>query len=86
MRRDGTVLEALTPGERDVLGSSATGLHVAGVAVLLCQSPDEVRQSLASALRKLGAQSKLEAVVIAMRMGIIRLPVGPEPSDADFGR
>src|SRR5829696_7527988 len=59
------------------LGASAIGLGVAEVADLLGLSPDAVRASIASAITKLGARSKLEAVVVALRGGLIEIPRGP---------
>jgi DNA-binding CsgD family transcriptional regulator len=63
--------------ERDVLAISATGRGVAEVAALLSQSPDKVREALGHAIIKLGARSKLEAVLIAMRASLIALPEHP---------
>jgi DNA-binding CsgD family transcriptional regulator len=64
----------LTARERDVLAVSATGRTSAEVAEVLGLSPDAVRASIASAITKLGARSKLEAVVVALRDGLIELP------------
>ena len=36
--------------------------------------PDEVRRHVASAMAALGARSKLEAVVLALELGLITLP------------
>jgi DNA-binding NarL/FixJ family response regulator len=46
---------------------------VTEVAEAMCASPDTVRVWLASAIDKLGARSKLEAVIIAARRGEIDL-------------
>jgi hypothetical protein len=35
---------------------------------------DDVREALSTAITKLGARSKLEAVLIAMRAGLVELP------------
>lgn len=59
----------LTLGERRALTLSARGLTVAEVTEAMCASPDLVCMLLASAIRKLGARSKLEAVIIASRTG-----------------
>jgi len=64
----------LTLEERCVLAVSATGKSAAEVANYLAHSPQAVRQSFVSAITKLGARSKLEAVVIAYRHGLIELP------------
>jgi DNA-binding CsgD family transcriptional regulator len=64
----------LTADERRALGLSATGLVVTEVASAMTIGPDEVRRLLASAIRKLGARSKLEAVLIALRLALIEPP------------
>jgi DNA-binding NarL/FixJ family response regulator len=64
----------LTPLERAVLAASATGLGVREVAEHLGESAETVRHALASVITRLGARSKLEAVVIALRHGLIDLP------------
>jgi len=63
----------MTDEERSALAASATGLGVAEVAELLGRPPEAVHQSIASTVRRLGARSKLEAVIIALRHGFIRL-------------
>ena len=64
----------LTREERDVLALSARGYEVVTVATMLGLSPDMVRSRLASASAKLGARSKLEAVILGLRKGLIDLP------------
>jgi two-component system response regulator DesR len=59
----------LTTEERAALSISATGLVVADVAAIMHVPPALVREWLASAVEKLGARSKLEAVLIAARTG-----------------
>jgi DNA-binding CsgD family transcriptional regulator len=61
----------LTPRERDVLAISARGAVTHEVARELRLSVVEVRAALASAMAKLSATSKLEAVVIALQRGDI---------------
>jgi DNA-binding NarL/FixJ family response regulator len=63
--------------ECDVLAASARGALVSEVATELGLSREQVRASLTSAMRKLGARSKLEAVLIALQQGLI-LAVGVE--------
>ena len=65
----------LTEGERLALRLSARGLVVAEVAEAMCASPDTVREWVASAIEKLGARSKLEAVLIA----VMRDELDPTP-------
>ena len=73
MRSPGNRLLPLTMGERRVLSLSATGLVVADVAEALGVSAEEVGARLASAVDKLGARSKLEAVLTAARRGELDL-------------
>jgi len=71
MRPDGRA--RLNARERAVLSASAAGLVVAEVATALDLTPEAVRDALASAITKLGARSKLEAIIIAARRGEIDL-------------
>jgi DNA-binding NarL/FixJ family response regulator len=64
----------LTAQEREVLRLSATGRSVLDVAEALEQSPEVIRRSLASAIDKLGAHSKLEAIIIVLRHGLVDRP------------
>ena len=73
MCSSGDRLFPLTMAERRVLSLSATGLVIADVAEELGVSAEEVRARLASAVDKLGARSKLEAVLIAARRGELDL-------------
>ena len=65
----------LTARERAVLSASATGLVIVEVATTLHLTPEAVRDALASAMAKLRARSKLEAVTIALRAGLIDPPM-----------
>ena len=59
----------LTSQERHALELSATGRVVGEVADAMGVSPHVVGEWLASAIDKLGARSKLEAIIIAYRRG-----------------
>jgi LuxR family transcriptional regulator, regulator of acetate metabolism len=59
----------LTREERAALSIAATGLVADEVGEAMRVPPDRVRAWLASAVRKLGARSKLEAVLLADRTG-----------------
>jgi DNA-binding CsgD family transcriptional regulator len=61
----------LTREERAALRLVATGLVTHEIAEAMGASPDRVRGLLASAVRKLGARSKLEAVLLADRLGLL---------------
>jgi DNA-binding CsgD family transcriptional regulator len=63
----------LSARQRAVLSLSATGLLPVDVGVALQIPVDDVREQLMDAGRRLGAGSKLEAVVIAHRRGLIDL-------------
>ena len=63
----------LSGEERRALSLSANGLLVADVAEKLGVPPAMVRGWLSSAIKTLGARSKLEAVLIAARTGQLDL-------------
>lgn len=61
----------LTEREREVLGLLAEGLSNAGIAERLTVSVHTVRNHVANLSAKLGAHSKLEALSIAVREGLL---------------
>ena len=63
----------LTTMECLVLRLSATGMTTAEVAEQLGLAPAEVHRYLSAAIVALRATSKLEAVVLAVRQGLIEL-------------
>jgi len=69
VRRTGT----LTRREVEVLGHVARGLGVPAVADLLGISSASVRQVLQEAIVKMGVSTRLEAVVAAVRQGLVRV-------------
>ncbi|MFF5924008.1 LuxR C-terminal-related transcriptional regulator [Streptomyces flavochromogenes] len=62
---------ALTPRETDVLAAVASGATNAAAASRLGLRPETVKGYLRSAMRKLGAHTRLEAVVAARRAGAL---------------
>ena len=66
--------EILTPNERDILRALALGLSSQEAADRLGIRADAVRAGLKRAMAKLGARSKLGALVVALRTGLIDLP------------
>jgi DNA-binding NarL/FixJ family response regulator len=62
---------ALTEREREVLGLVSEGLTNAAIAERLFVSVHTVRNHVANLSAKLGARSKLEALSIAMRDGLL---------------
>jgi DNA-binding NarL/FixJ family response regulator len=61
----------LTDREREVLGLLADGLSNAAIAERLTVSVHTVRNHIANLSAKLGAHSKLEALSIAVRDGLL---------------
>ena len=64
---------ALTEMEHLVLRLSATGMLTHEVADQLGMDPHGVREHIRATMAALGASSKLEAVVLALRAGLIEL-------------
>ncbi|MEU2241272.1 helix-turn-helix transcriptional regulator [Streptomyces sp. NPDC018338] len=62
---------SLTPREKDVLAAVASGATNASAASRLGLRPETVKGYLRSAMRKLGAHTRLEAVVAARRAGML---------------
>src|SRR5256885_1961759 len=69
-----TTEDVLSEQQRAVLALSATGLVSDEVAAALQIPVYEVRAHLASAMVRLRARSRLEAVIIALRHGLILPP------------
>ena len=67
-------IRPLAPRERAVLQCLANGLSTEEVAAVLGITPHTVRSHLKHAMAKLQVRSKLEAVIQAIRLGIIELP------------
>ncbi|QGZ51658.1 GAF domain-containing protein [Streptomyces sp. QHH-9511] len=61
----------LTPRELDVLAAVAPGATNAAAAERLGLRPETVKGYLRSAMRKLGAHTRMEAVVAARRAGVL---------------
>ncbi|PWU55188.1 helix-turn-helix transcriptional regulator, partial [Micromonospora globispora] len=66
-----TVPSTLSPRETDVLACVALGCTNADVADQLGLRPETVKSYLRSAMRKLGAHTRLEVVVAARRAGLL---------------
>ncbi len=70
-RQDREKLAALSPRERQVLGLIARGRSAKGIGLLLGISARTVHLHSSSIVRKLGAESRLQAVAIAVRAGLL---------------
>jgi DNA-binding NarL/FixJ family response regulator len=64
----------LSNRELEVIRLMSEGMANQAIADLLVLSPNTVRNHVQRILTKLGAHSKLEAVAIATRQGLLRLP------------
>jgi DNA-binding NarL/FixJ family response regulator len=70
-RREQPTRFELTPRELDVLKLLAAGLSNAAIAEELTLSVNTVRNHVANLLMKLGVHSKLEALSVAVREGLV---------------
>lgn len=70
------LVDRLTAREREVLQLVADGLDSQRVAARLHISPRTQRNHMASILRKLGVHSQLQALIFALRHGVVELPRG----------
>jgi two-component system response regulator DesR len=61
--------DPLSPREREVLGAAADGSTVADIASRLYLSEGTVRNYLSSAIQKVGARNRLEAIAVAEQNG-----------------
>jgi PAS domain S-box-containing protein len=66
-------LESLTPRERDVLQALAEGLNTQAVANRLHITTRTQRNHVANILAKLGVHSQLQAVLLALRYGTVKI-------------
>jgi DNA-binding NarL/FixJ family response regulator len=72
-------LERLTPREREVLHALAAGLSDREIANALLVSPETVRSHMVNVLHKLGVDSRLKALVVALKYGLVAIDaVDPE--------
>jgi len=67
------VAEPLTPREREVLEMLAGGLSNRRIAEHLGIRENTVKAHVAAVLAKLGAESRTEAVTLALRLGLLYL-------------
>jgi DNA-binding CsgD family transcriptional regulator len=66
------IAEDLTPRQKQVLGLLAEGRSTEQIAAALQLTTETVRNHIRHVLKALGAHSRLEAVVVARRQGLIR--------------
>jgi DNA-binding NarL/FixJ family response regulator len=74
VREGGAPTEPLTPRELEVLALISEGLHNSEIAGRLFVTERTVKFHVSSILAKLGADNRTEAVALAARRGLIRMP------------
>ena len=82
-RRDPAAMaavESLTPREKQVLRALADGLDNKGIARRLGITVETERNYLSSVFSKLGVHSRLQALVFALRHGIVEIPQASPPT------
>ena len=72
--------DTLTAREREILGLLATGLSGAEIANNLVLSPETVRTHVRNAMAKLGASTRSQAVVMALRLDELEPENGAAPA------
>ncbi len=72
-RDAGQALRGLTPREREVLQLLTEGLNDKEIAQRLHVSPQTARTHMENILNKLGVNSRLQALVFALRHGVVTL-------------
>lgn len=73
----------LTEREREVLNLLAPGATTQAIATALVLSLHTVRNHVRNALTKMGAHSRLEAVAIALREGLVAAPHASDDREAE---
>ena len=73
---------SLTPREREVLEHAALGLSNREIGAALRIAEQTVKNHLGSAMRKLALHDRTHAVVIALRNGVIAMPIEAQESAA----
>lgn len=78
MRRSSPATPRLTKREQEVLGLLADGLGTAAISGRLFMSESTAKTHIARIYQKLGARNRAQALVTAMRVGLVDkvLPVG----------
>lgn len=68
-----TALGSITPREREMLRALAEGLNSEEIAERLSMTAEEEHAHVANVITKLGARSRLQALAVAARLGIVEV-------------
>lgn len=68
-----TALGSITPREREMLRALAEGLNSEEIAERLSMTAEEEHVHVANVITKLGARSRLQALAVAARLGIVEV-------------
>jgi two-component system, NarL family, nitrate/nitrite response regulator NarL len=68
-----TALGSITPREREMLRALAEGLNSEEIAERLSMTAEEEHARVANVITKLGARSRLQALAVAARLGIVEV-------------
>lgn len=68
-----TALGSITPREREMLRALAEGLNSEEIAERLSTTAEEEHAHVANVITKLGARSRLQALAVAARLGIVEV-------------
>jgi DNA-binding NarL/FixJ family response regulator len=68
-----TALGSITPREREMLRALAEGLNSEEIAERLSMTAEEEHAHVANVITKLGARSRLRALAVAARLGIVEV-------------
>ena len=68
-----TALGSITPREREMLRALAEGLNSEEIAERLGMTAEEEHARVANVITKLGARSRLQALAVAARLGIVEV-------------
>ena len=70
-------ISILSPREREVVGLLAEGLNGPEIAERLFISPATVRTHVENVMQKLEARTRVHAIAIALRQGLVEIPDSP---------